>query len=227
MAIEMHGVTSRVVQTSPGGRPLSPHQLKSCGRVLRLTRPSLLDWSTHLGSFLKCIAFWVRDSGLSSMRPINNMRYILRGCRPQAMPRPGRFWPSLPQGITSPLIACSPPTIPPLAPTLHSCMRVIGDTFIVVSRCILKSEGGCLRNTSLRLNLEVVRKDVSQALRLLHDHDLVFGDLREANPLYLSNDRGRILLVDFDGVGRHGIDRNSACFNPGAGLGVDRVADHG
>ena len=39
--------------------------------------------------------------------------------------------------------------------------------------------------------------------------------------LYLPEGGGRALLVDFDGVGRHGKDRYSACLNPDVGLGVD------
>jgi hypothetical protein len=50
----------------------------------------------------------------------------------------------------------------------------------------------------------------------------VFGDLREMNMLYLAED-DRALLVDFDGVGRHGESRYSACLNPDAGLGVARL----
>ena len=62
---------------------------------------------------------------------------------------------------------------------------------------VTKSKGGCLRHFSLCPDLEVVPKDVSQALRLLHDSTLVFGDLREGNLLYLPNDGGRVLLINF------------------------------
>ena len=114
-------------------------------------------------------------------------------------------------------------SVPPLAPTLHSCTRVIGDLFMVVMQYISESEGGCLRDVSLRPNLEAVRAGVSEALRLLHGHDLVFGDLREGNLLYLPNDGGRVLFVDFDHVGKHKVDRYSACLNREAGLGVDSL----
>ena len=40
--------------------------------------------------------------------------------------------------------------------------------------------------------------------------------------LYLEEE-GRALLVDFDNVGRDGKDRYSACLNPDAGLGMDRL----
>ena len=110
---------------------------------------------------------------------------------------------------------------PPLAPVLHSCAPVIGDMYMVVMQYIPDAS---LLNASLPLpapNLEAVRRDIKQALDLLHAQDLVFGDLREANVLYLPEGGGRALLVDFDGVGRHGKDRYSACLNPDVGLGVD------
>jgi len=88
---------------------------------------------------------------------------------------------------------------PPLAPALHYCAPVIGDMYMVVMEY------------------------VSKALKLLHDRELVFGDLREQNVLYLPEGGGRAMLVDFDNVGRDGKDRYSACLNPDAGLGVGRL----
>ena len=38
--------------------------------------------------------------------------------------------------------------------------------------------------------------------------------------LYLPESEGRVLLVDFDGVGQHGKDRSSATLNPEAKLCV-------
>jgi hypothetical protein len=111
---------------------------------------------------------------------------------------------------------------PPLAPALYSCKRVIGDMFMVVMQYIPKSEGTSLHNDPLSPPLEVIRRDVSRALELLHGENLVFGDLREVNVLYLPKER-RALLVDFDRVGKDGEDRYSACLNPDAGLGVDRL----
>ena len=57
---------------------------------------------------------------------------------------------------------------------------------------------------------------------MLHKQKLVFGDLQEENLLYLPEDGGRVLLVDFDDVGRDGEDRYSACLDCTAGLGVDK-----
>ena len=112
---------------------------------------------------------------------------------------------------------------PPLAPTLHSCTRVIGDMFMVVMQYV---PGVPLLDVLLPLPAathEAVRRDVSEALELLHGQDLVFGDLREANILYLPEDGGRAMLVDFDGVGRDGEDRYSACLNLGLRFGVARL----
>jgi len=112
---------------------------------------------------------------------------------------------------------------PPLAPALHSCTRVIGDMFMVVMEYL---PGASLLDVLLPLPAsvqETIRRDVPLALDILHERDFVFGDLREANLLYLQEDGGRALLVDFDRVGRDGEDRYSACLSPDAGLGVDRL----
>ncbi|KAF9787419.1 hypothetical protein BJ322DRAFT_1055076 [Thelephora terrestris] len=111
--------------------------------------------------------------------------------------------------------------VPPLAPTLHACIRVIGDMFMVVMQYISPSDGMALADIlPPRPHADVVRPHISKALDLLHAKEFVFGDLREQNVLYLSD--GRILLVDFDGVGVHGISRYSVCLNIEAGLGVRR-----
>ena len=68
---------------------------------------------------------------------------------------------------------------------------------------------------------QVIHRDITKALQL---QDLVFGDLQETNVLYLPEDGGHPLLVDFDGVGRDGIDGLSVCLDSEAraGFGVDR-----
>lgn len=111
---------------------------------------------------------------------------------------------------------------PPLAPALYSCKPVIGNMFMVVMEYIPKHKGRSLRNLSLQHHaLDKISRDVSRALELLHGKDLVFGDLRELNVLYLPNEE-RALLVDFDTVGRAGEDRYSCCLNPDIGLGVEK-----
>ena len=116
---------------------------------------------------------------------------------------------------------------PPLAPALYSCTRVIGDMFMVVMEYMPgASLFDILLNTPLPLPAsihEAIRRDVPWALEILHEHDFVFGDLREGNLLYLPEDGGRVIFIDFDGVGRHGEDRYSASLNPDAGLGVARL----
>ena len=115
-----------------------------------------------------------------------------------------------------------------LAPKLYFCARVIGDMYMVVMEYIPKSRGWSLDPLSSvdpppsRPKPEVIRRCISRALGLLHERHLVFGDLREANSLYLPENGGRVLLVDFDGVGRDGTDRYSPCLNPDLNLGVER-----
>ncbi|KAF9644456.1 hypothetical protein BDM02DRAFT_947327 [Thelephora ganbajun] len=115
--------------------------------------------------------------------------------------------------------------VPPLAPALHFCARIVGGVYMVVMEYIPKSKGQSIDPHSSPDSSpvpEVVHRDVSKGLALLHGQNLVFGDLRETNLLYLLEGEGRVLFVDFDGVGQDGVDRYSACLNPGAGLGVHR-----
>jgi hypothetical protein len=110
---------------------------------------------------------------------------------------------------------------PPLAPALHFCKRVIGDMYMVVMEYIPKSRGRPLSSLLPRQSSsKAVDLGVTKALNLLHEEGLVFGDLRETNVLYLPEGEGRVLLVDFDGVGQDGMDRYSASLNTKAGLGV-------
>ena len=111
-----------------------------------------------------------------------------------------------------------------LAPTLHFCTRVIGGMYMVVMEYIPMSKGQSLYTARLPSTsaLEVIQQGVDQALNLLHKEGLVFGDLREGNMLYLPEGEGRVLLIDFDGVGQDGKDRYSATLNPDTELGVVR-----
>ena len=115
-----------------------------------------------------------------------------------------------------------------LAPALHFCARVIGGMYMVVMEYIPNTRGWSLDPRSSADHPpslpkpEVIRQDITKALGLLHERGFVFGDLREANSLYLPEDGGRVLLVDFDGVGLDGKDRYSPCLNPELELGVGR-----
>ena len=110
----------------------------------------------------------------------------------------------------------------PLAPRLYSCTRVIGDMYMVVMEYVPAKSLYNISPLPPRIP-NVVERDVSKALELLHDDDLVFGDLQEQNVLYLPEGGGRALLVDFDGVGRDGKDMYSICLSGHAGLGVGRL----
>ena len=122
--------------------------------------------------------------------------------------------------------------VPPLAPALHFCARVLGDMYMVVMEYIPESRGRSADPLVLfdgpplpRSSRSAVKRDVGMALDLLHGQKLVFGDLREPNLLYLSGpDDGRVFLVDFDVVGRDGEARYPTCLNQKAGFcaGVER-----
>lgn len=62
-----------------------------------------------------------------------------------------------------------------------------------------------LRSSPSQERLEAILKSVETAIHLLHEQDLVFGDLRTPNILVDKDDRVR--LVDFDWCGRHRIDK--------------------
>jgi len=108
---------------------------------------------------------------------------------------------------------------PPLAPTLHSCNRVIGGMYMVVTQYIRSPS---LLTTPPASSRGAIERDITRALLLLHEKDLVFGDLWEGNVLYSQADGGRAFLVDFDRVGRDREGVYPAYFKHGADLGVDR-----
>ncbi|PCH39620.1 hypothetical protein WOLCODRAFT_141337 [Wolfiporia cocos MD-104 SS10] len=106
-----------------------------------------------------------------------------------------------------------------LAPALHACIPVCGRLYMVVMDRVhgemawdAEERGALLPHT--------VYEDVRAALDLLHQHDLVFGDLRTPNVMVvpgaggLASDEGsRAMLIDFDWVGTHGITRYPAILN--------------
>ena len=110
--------------------------------------------------------------------------------------------------------------VPPLAPVLHFCAPIVGDMYMIVTEYIPGRSINLYSSTDGHLGLpQAVKRDASHALTLLHEKNWVFGDLRPPNILYLpDSDGGRVLLVDFDGVGVDGEGRYSACLNPAAGL---------
>ncbi|KAL5532635.1 hypothetical protein ACEPAF_4409 [Sanghuangporus sanghuang] len=98
-----------------------------------------------------------------------------------------------------------------LAPRLHSCIPLVGDMYMVIMDYI--------KNTSLYLTKPEdpgkVLSDVKTAVDLLHAQDLVFGDLRVQN--IVLKPKGKAMLIDFDWVGKHNVDRYPASWNKDAG----------
>ena len=119
------------------------------------------------------------------------------------------------------LTECCPD--PFLAPRLYTRMSVIGDMEMVIMEYIPASESSSLEGSpKLFPACDIVHRDVSKALKLLHGQGLVFSDLQELNILYLP-EVDCALLIDFDGVGRDGVDRYPTCLNPDVDLGVERL----
>ena len=58
----------------------------------------------------------------------------------------------------------------------------------------------------------IISKRVSKAVHLLHEHNIVFGDLRDPNILY-DESKNRVALVDFDWAGRDGESRYPPTLN--------------
>ena len=93
--------------------------------------------------------------------------------------------------------------------------------YMAVMEYIPESRGRSLSGLRpLEFSSKAIDLGVTKALNFLHEQDSVFGDLREPNVLYLPEGEGRVLLVDFDGVGQDGVDRYSATLNPKARSGV-------
>ena len=112
---------------------------------------------------------------------------------------------------------------PSLAPRLYTRMSVISDMEMVVMEYIPASKGSSLEGSPKPFPArDVVHWDVSKALELLHRQGLIFGDLQELNILYLL-EVDCALLIDFDGVGRDGVDWYPACLNPDVDLSVERL----
>ena len=61
---------------------------------------------------------------------------------------------------------------------------------------------------------KIVRTKVEEAVGLLHNEDIVFGDLRSNNILYVPSEH-RVVLVDFDWAGKDGECRYPVTLNHG------------
>lgn len=111
---------------------------------------------------------------------------------------------------------------PPLAPALHVIIPVIGDMTMVVMDYVSAKP----LHDSLPLQSSAPKQSAGTFPRLssyFKDMAWFFEISGNQNVLYSPEDVGRALLVDFDGVGRHGKNRYSACLTPDAGLGVTRL----
>ena len=101
------------------------------------------------------------------------------------------------------------------APKLHFCELIVGDLYVVVmGRVKGKSIWQLLQEKEAIPSL--VHKQVETVVSCLHDANIVFGDLRDANVLYSRSDdsaEGKIYLVDFDWTDEHGTGQYLPTFN--------------
>jgi len=98
------------------------------------------------------------------------------------------------------------------APKLYFCERVVGGLCMVVMDRV---DGKSLRQLQVEKKLipTIVSKHMRQAVHLLHEQNIVFGDLRDPNILYDASS-GCTFVVDFDWPGIHEVDRYPATLNP-------------
>ena len=111
-----------------------------------------------------------------------------------------------------------------LAPTLHFCERVIGGLYMVVMDHVVGKSVWQLQEDNTPVPA-IVSKRVDDAVRLLHNKDIVFGDLRDPNILYVNSD-GSVALIDLDWAGTDRVSRYPATLNP-ANAWVEDVFPYG
>ncbi|KAJ2914043.1 hypothetical protein MD484_g6368, partial [Candolleomyces efflorescens] len=114
------------------------------------------------------------------------------------------------------------------APKLHFCERIVGNLHMVVMDRV---EG----KTIFQLHVEQkgiptgVARQVEEALSIIHEAGIVFGDLRETNIIYTRADGsagGGVSLVDFDWADKDGEGRYPATLNM-EGLWENSVSPYG
>jgi len=98
------------------------------------------------------------------------------------------------------------------APRLHFCECVIGNLYMVVMDRVDGKSIWQLREDKIPVP-EIVARSVTDAIELLHENDIVFGDLRDPNILYDAS-KARVVLVDFDWSGKDRESRYPATLNP-------------
>ncbi|TFK19282.1 hypothetical protein FA15DRAFT_648623 [Coprinopsis marcescibilis] len=99
-----------------------------------------------------------------------------------------------------------------LAPKLHFCGRIVGDLYMVVMDRVNGKSLWHLLQEGTAIPAFVLEK-VEEAISYLHDANMVFGDLRDANILYCLASDGGVFLVDFDWAGKDGQDLYPATLN--------------
>ena len=92
-----------------------------------------------------------------------------------------------------------------LAPALHFCIPLVADMYMVIMDYVDSVPLFCVQGPR---DNQKIYNDVEEAINLLHEHDLVFGDLRVQN--IVPKPGGGAMLIDFDWVGRHEVDRYPA-----------------
>jgi serine/threonine protein kinase len=100
-----------------------------------------------------------------------------------------------------------------LAPKLHFCERVVGDLYMIVMDRVGGKSIWQLQEDKSPVP-EIVSTKVEEALGLLHEQDIVFGDLRGNNILYVESEK-HVVLVDFDWAGKDGESRYPVTLNAG------------
>lgn len=100
-----------------------------------------------------------------------------------------------------------------LAPKLHFCGHVVGDLYMIVMERVDGTSVWQLQMDKTPIP-EIVPTKVEKAVRLLHQQDIVFGDLRSNNILCVaSGAEAHVVLVDFDWPGKDGECRYPATLN--------------
>ena len=102
-----------------------------------------------------------------------------------------------------------------LAPRLHFCERVIGELYMVVMDRVDGKSIWQLRVEGTPVPAIVLKK-VQEAVDLLHEKDIVIGDLRDPNILYVASkgsDEGCVILVDLDWPAKDEEGRYPAALN--------------
>ena len=100
-----------------------------------------------------------------------------------------------------------------LAPRLHFFGRVVGDLYMIVMDRVDRKSIWQLQQDKTSTP-EIVLTKVEEAVGLLHNEDIVFGDLRSNNILYVASD-DHVFLVDFDWACMNGECRYPVTLNPG------------